>query len=123
MLSTTAVTSGLLLFIAIFVPTTLVGTTSLALADSSTSDIKNEVDVLRKFSNELREMADLTRALEFSLQKTNRVTGTVGGDEMTSAEKREAAWDMDYGWGGGRFGKRRDSLGLAGRFGRRTNKQ
>jgi hypothetical protein len=38
-------------------------------------------------------------------------------------EKRDdssAAFDVDYGWGGGRFGKRRngDSLGLAGRFGR-----
>lgn len=31
-----------------------------------------------------------------------------------------SAFDVDYGWGGGRFGKRRnsDSLGLAGRFGR-----
>ena len=38
-------------------------------------------------------------------------------------EKRDdssAGFDVDYGWGGGRFGKRRngDALGLAGRFGR-----
>ena len=36
------------------------------------------------------------------------------------ATKRETALDVDYGWGGGRFGKRRmvDRLGIAGRFGR-----
>jgi len=38
-------------------------------------------------------------------------------------EKRDdssAGFDVDYGWGGGRFGKRRngDALSLAGRFGR-----
>jgi len=44
------------------------------------------------------------------------------GDINEEAVKREAAWDMDYGWGGGRFGKRRpDLLGMAGRFGRSVN--
>ena len=39
-------------------------------------------------------------------------------------EKRQGGWDMDYGWGGGRFGKRAeakkryDMYGMGGRFGR-----
>ena len=36
---------------------------------------------------------------------------------------QQGAWDMDYGWGGGRFGKRApskryDMYGIGGRFGR-----
>ncbi len=46
-----------------------------------------------------------------------------GGANRASNDKRSddqtAAFDVDYGWGGGRFGKRRgDALGMAGRFGR-----
>lgn len=43
--------------------------------------------------------------------------------DLSGVEKRQA-WEMDYGWGGGRFGKRGDSqkrydaYGIAGRFGR-----
>jgi len=51
-----------------------------------------------------------------------RESGTSFADDTgVDAIKREAAWDMDYGWGGGRFGKRMDSLGIAGRFGRSVN--
>ena len=41
-------------------------------------------------------------------------------DDWSATKKREAALDVDYGWGGGRFGKRRmaDRLGIGGRFGR-----
>jgi len=38
-------------------------------------------------------------------------------------DKRQGAWDMDYGWGGGRFGKRADMLDYGwggGRFGKRA---
>ena len=47
------------------------------------------------------------------------VVGTVDYVRTGAEPKRTGgAWDMDYGWGGGRFGKRRDRLSLAGRFGR-----
>lgn len=39
-------------------------------------------------------------------------------------KKRQGAWDMDYGWGGGRFGKRADMLDYGwggGRFGKRAD--
>ena len=52
-------------------------------------------------------------------------------DSGVNLAKRQGAWDMDYGWGGGRFGKRTsgsnsqqggakryDMYGLTGRFGR-----
>ena len=49
---------------------------------------------------------------------------------MTGLAKRQPAWDLDYGWGGGRFGKRSegrptrgggkqyDMYNFGGRFGR-----
>jgi len=60
----------------------------------------------------------LARALQ-RYRRPARVADQQDGD-WTDANKREAALDVDYGWGGGRFGKRRmaDRLGMGGRFGR-----
>ena len=60
----------------------------------------------------------LARALEH--QRRSAHLADQLGTDWTAAKKREAALDVDYGWGGGRFGKRRmaDRLGIAGRFGR-----
>ena len=62
------------------------------------------------------ETAAAVNALARALQHYRR-PAKVDGD--WPAAKREAALDVDYGWGGGRFGKRRmsDRLGIAGRFG------
>jgi hypothetical protein len=79
--------------------------------------------------SELRQLADRTRNLQ---EDTRRLTALenyndVDDDEVAvdglfrlgeESKRSGAAWDMDYGWGGGRFGKRRDRLSLAGRFGR-----
>jgi len=62
------------------------------------------------------ETAAAVEALARALQNYRRPAQLVDA----AAKKREAALDVDYGWGGGRFGKRRmaDRLGMAGRFGR-----
>ena len=31
-----------------------------------------------------------------------------GGETAPRSSKRDPEWDTDYGWGGGRFGKRRE---------------
>ena len=49
-------------------------------------------------------------------------SGHPGSDN--DMKKRQGAWDMDYGWGGGRFGKRADMLDYGwggGRFGKRAD--
>lgn len=82
---------------------------------------------LSRVMDEIRRLSDLGRLLDLKVQQA--VVG--GGDgrggppmadlgslEQQQQQKREASWDMDYGWGGGRFGKRMDTLGIAGRFGR-----
>jgi hypothetical protein len=78
---------------------------------------------LKKFVDDLRVMVD----------NVNKLTsGEISLDEMTKRQgKQSGAWDMDYGWGGGRFGKRNsgntnsqagakryDMYGMTGRFGR-----
>jgi len=62
----------------------------------------------------------LARALQHYRRAPARGADQLGADWSPAAKKREAALDVDYGWGGGRFGKRRmaDRLGIAGRFGR-----
>jgi len=74
--------------------------------------------ILAKVMQDSKQITELIRLL--SHQKAfleSSQDGSLKGDD----QKREAAWDMDYGWGGGRFGKR-DSLGFAGRFGRSVDK-
>ena len=80
---------------------------------------------LHKLAKILEPIHDLNRragALEELVQKA-----TSDSEEAASSEyqKRQGAWDqVDYGWGGGRFGKRQthgkryDMYGLSGRFGR-----
>jgi len=84
--------------------------TTVATAETSASD---HGDV---------ETAAAVDALARALQHYRRPAHSAGqlGSDWTAADKREAALDVDYGWGGGRFGKRRmaDRLGIAGRFGR-----
>jgi len=61
----------------------------------------------------------LARALQHYGHSAGHLPGAPAAD-WAEEQKREAALDVDYGWGGGRFGKRRmaDRLGIAGRFGR-----
>ena len=65
------------------------------------------------------ETAAAVEALARALQHYRRTDA-----DWSAAKKREAALDVDYGWGGGRFGKRRmaDRLGIAGRFGRSVDR-
>jgi len=72
--------------------------------------------VLAKILQDSKQISELIRLLQ-----TYSHQGTVSDDGIREG-KREAAWDMDYGWGGGRFGKRMDSLGIAGRFGRSVDR-
>jgi len=59
-------------------------------------------------------------ALAKALQHYGRPVHLSPDWQGAAANKREAALDVDYGWGGGRFGKRgmADRLGMGGRFGR-----
>ena len=69
------------------------------------------------------ETAAAIEALARALQHYRRpahLAGQLRDGDWAAEKKREAALDVDYGWGGGRFGKRRmaDRLAIAGRFGR-----
>lgn len=78
---------------------------------------KSQTVRLTKLLDEVRRLSELNRLIELKVQQA--LLGADGGS--LADQKREASWDMDYGWGGGRFGKRMDSLGIAGRFGRSVN--
>lgn len=80
---------------------------------------------LSRVMDEIRRLSDLGRLLDLKVQQAvigdgrgSPMMPDLGSLEQQQQQKREAAWDMDYGWGGGRFGKRMDTLGIAGRFGR-----
>lgn len=79
--------------------------TTVAMATDDNADSSAAVDAL-------------ARALEHYRRSAAHLSDQTDAD--WPAKKREAALDVDYGWGGGRFGKRRmaDRLGIAGRFGR-----
>lgn len=79
---------------------------------------KSQTIRFTKLLDEVRRLSELNRLVELKVQQA--LLGVDGG-ALAEHEKREASWDMDYGWGGGRFGKRMDSLGIAGRFGRSVN--
>jgi len=96
----------------------LLMTSSSAQISSSTGNPSSVV--LAKILQDSKQITELIRLLtqHRALQEGGQ-EGLLKGEE----QKREAAWDMDYGWGGGRFGKRMDSLGIAGRFGRSVDKR
>ncbi|KAK2141978.1 hypothetical protein LSH36_1009g01006 [Paralvinella palmiformis] len=103
------------------------GVDGSSIAASAPSDVqtKKEILFLAKIVAPLREIA---REAEQLASLVERVAAE--GDLGLELAKRQGAWDMDYGWGGGRFGKRGsgtstsqsgkryDSFGIAGRFGR-----
>lgn len=86
--------------------------TTLAMVESSASE--------RAGAGDDMETAAAVAALARALETYRRPAADRLDADWTAAKKREAALDADYGWGGGRFGKRRmaDRLGIAGRFGR-----
>jgi len=100
---TVHVTCGLLMVAVIVM-------TSVAMADPSSSTERDD---------DADETAAVIEALARALQRYRRTSHELGAGQWLN-NKREAALDVDYGWGGGRFGKRRmaDRLGIAGRFGR-----
>jgi len=106
---------------------------SRAATGGATSPSRASMHSLRRVVDELRRLADKTRYLQEDAyrlallendDKNNEDDDITDGDAVeyvrtgSEAKRTGGAWDMDYGWGGGRFGKRRDRLSLAGRFGR-----
>jgi len=92
--------------------------------ERSTRD--DEMMILSKLIEPIRELSERAGQLETLVAKA-----TNDDDMFSGPGKRQgkAAWDMDYGWGGGRFGKRNelgaggqgkryDMYGMSGRFGR-----
>lgn len=81
---------------------------------------------LRRLFDQLRraQASKMTDADETSLTLTGPQSYIKQDDDgavnviADEPKRADGAWDMDYGWGGGRFGKRRDRLTVAGRFGR-----
>ncbi|ELT92762.1 hypothetical protein CAPTEDRAFT_228037 [Capitella teleta] len=98
-------------------------------ASVSTDDsenVRNEILILAKLLRPIRQLAGRLEDLESIIERA----ATDREFAMEVAKRQGAAWDMDYGWGGGRFGKRDsgkrtsdsskryDAFGLGGRFGR-----
>lgn len=113
----------------ILVGALLAGSILSALLAASAAELISQVDyssnpsnpssiVLAKILQDSKQITDLIRLLSHQ-------RAVQEGSQEGEQEKRDnqAAWDMDYGWGGGRFGKRMDSLGIAGRFGRSVDKR
>jgi len=87
-------------------------------ADAGSKTAKQEVYILARILQPLRQVVANAKELEEVIKELH---SKVGGD----MSKRQSAWDLDYGWGGGRFGKRGDAkkrydmYGFGGgRFGR-----
>ena len=90
-----------------------------AAAPSDTSDTassKQEALFLARLLRPVRGLAKQASQLEAILDDA--------ASKVTLSKRQGAGWDMDYGWGGGRFGKRSqdkkpyDMYGMGGRFGR-----
>jgi hypothetical protein len=88
-------------------------------ADSNANDDDSAAALISE-SNLARILAEVPRRSAGPLH--GRLTSDDWPAAGRGAQKRD---DVDYGWGGGRFGKRRtgDALGIAGRFGRSVEKQ
>ena len=81
--------------------------------------MKGEIVFLAKILGPLRQLPNKLEDIEAIIERAATDKDFV----MEVAKRQGGAWDMDYGWGGGRFGKRDsdkryDSFGLGGRFGR-----
>lgn len=86
---------------------------------SSQKASKQELYILAKILQPLRQLVNDATELEAVIVKE------LPNAKISEAVKRQSAWDLDYGWGGGRFGKRGeakkryDMYGFGGgRFGR-----
>ncbi len=84
----------------------------------SRAPTKDELVFLAKILAPLKELAMEAEDLEALVERAAK-----DQDFAFELAKRQGAWDMDYGYGGGRFGKRQsqkryDSFGIGGRFGR-----
>lgn len=92
------------------------GTSSSAIESDS---VKGEIYILAKLLGPIRQLTNRLEDIEAIIERA----ATDHEFAMEVAKRQGGAWDMDYGWGGGRFGKRDsnkryDAFGLGGRFGR-----
>ena len=88
-------------------------------APSSAGDAapsKQETLFLARLLRPVRELANQASQIEAIIEDAV--------SKGMPTKRQGAGWDMDYGWGGGRFGKRAeakkryDMYGMGGRFGR-----
>ena len=99
----------------------LLGQALVTAASADTVDKRpsKEQLVLYRLVSSIQNLAQEADDLQAFIEKA------AGELDLGELAKRQA-WEMDYGWGGGRFGKRSDgkkrydAYGMAGRFGRDT---
>jgi hypothetical protein len=82
----------------------LTSTATEAKTISAADSRRDLVDAMTSKSSETWQMP-LSRIAEELRKLTASLEKDAGAGLDAEAEKR-GAWDMDYGWGGGRFGKR-----------------
>ena len=82
-----------------------------------------ELLFLARLMAPLKELSQDVQRIQSFVEQVTRNRNML----MTGLSKRQPAWDLDYGWGGGRFGKRSerptrakqyDMYNFGGRFGR-----
>jgi len=82
-----------------------------------------ELLFLARLMAPLKELSQDVRRIQSFVEQVTRNRNIL----VTGLSKRQPAWDLDYGWGGGRFGKRSerptrakqyDMYNFGGRFGR-----
>lgn len=76
---------------------------------------KDEALFLARLLRPVRDLSNQASQIEALIEDAVR--------KGLPTKRQSAGWDMDYGWGGGRFGKRAESkrydmYGMGGRFGR-----
>nr|QUP52013.1 sulfakinin [Urechis unicinctus] len=80
--------------------------------------VKDDVLLIAKLMAPLQQLSRKLEEIQSYLEHT------ASDREFNMEMAKRQAWDMDYGYGGGRFGKRTsddkryDAFGIAGRFGR-----
>ncbi len=73
-----------------------------AAKDQAQTSHQDTYRALKRYFADLRGNTNVIESILHKLENGDSVS-------LNEMAKRQGAWDMDYGWGGGRFGKRDNS--------------
>jgi len=80
----------------------------IVMAASDVADTSSSSSSRYSLAKILNELRHLTQAVQDRPPEVQASVADSDIGETRWSNKRDPEWDTDYGWGGGRFGKRRD---------------